>query len=340
MKILIDADNGPHALIIAPIREIMLRRGHDVVVTARDRTNTLQLLSLYGIPHIAVGGEYAPSMVGKIRGTIGRAWSLSKQIRRHQPDVTFGHGSRALPLASQLTSVPSVTMYDYEWVNAALFNRGCRTILLPDCITDERIGEAGIDPRKAQGYPGFKENIYLSGHQFEPGVAEDLGLDPDRVAVLLRPPATTAHYHNPEAEILFTAILKKLAASPEVQVVMLARTPDQVRLANEAGIADLIVPKRVYDGPSLIAVMDLMISGGGTMTREAAILGVPSYSFFRGRSGLVDQTLESQGRLILLSAAGEVPEKLMLRKKPSPAVAPKASKTVEFIVDAIIAAAS
>lgn len=338
MKILMDADNGPHALILDPLFRELERRGHEVLVTARDRTNTLQLLDLYGIPYRVVGGEYPPSMSGKIRGTLVRAWQLRGELRRFRPDVTFGHGSRALPIASRSTGVPSVTMYDYEWVNASLFNMGCRRILLPDCITLERVREAGIATDKVVGYPGFKEDLYLSRHAFDPEVPAQLGLDPDKVHALLRPPATTAHYHNPEAEIIFDSILRKIAADDGVQLVLLARTPDQIALTRKAGIRDLIIPDRVYDGPSLIAAMDLVISGGGTMTREAAILGVPSYSFFRGRSGMVDETLEAAGKLRMLRSAEDASTDLILRRKPGKVAAPVSTNIINAILDAIILA--
>ncbi len=43
--------------------------------------------------------------------------------------------------------------------------------------------------------------------------------------------------------------------------------------------------------------MDLVIGGGGTMTREAAVLGVPAYTYFAGKWGAVDQYLSDQHRL-------------------------------------------
>jgi predicted glycosyltransferase len=44
---------------------------------------------------------------------------------------------------------------------------------------------------------------------------------------------------------------------------------------------------------NLIWYSDLVISGGGTMNREAAALGVPVYSIFLGKSGAVDRYLSS-----------------------------------------------
>ncbi len=339
MRIWFDADNGPHVLILGPLARELERRGHEVRFTARDRTSTCELLDLYGLPYVRVGREYGKGMAAKVAGTLGRAVALALAGARWRADVSFGHGSRALPLASRLLGVPTVTMYDYEWVDARLFNRTCRTILLPDVIDRERCRAAGIDPARVVGYPGFKEHLYLGQRPLDPTVAADLGLRGDRIAVLLRPPATRAHYHNPEAEAILREILALVAERPDVQLVYLARQDEQLAWADAVPADRLIVPRRVYDGPSLVAAMDLMVSGGGTMTREAAILGVPSYSFFRGRTGRVDESLERQGRLIVLRSPGEVRERLRLRRREGEVRAPDGAPLVGFICDRILEAA-
>ena len=56
-----------------------------------------------------------------------------------------------------------------------------------------------------------------------------------------------------------------------------------------------MVPEHVVDGLDMIWASDLVISGGGTMNREAAALGVPVYSIFRGKIGAVDQYLSEAG---------------------------------------------
>ncbi len=339
MRIWLDADNGPHVLIFKPLIAELLDRGHDVVCTARDRTNTTQLMDLYGLPYRRVGGLYRPGMLGKVQGTLGRALALVAAMRGERVDVSFGHGSRALPIAASLMRVPTVTMYDYEWVNATLFNLNCRRILLPAAITVDRCHEAGISASKVMHFPGYKEELYLGDRPLDQTVGIELGLRPAAVHVLLRPPATTAHYHNPEAEGLFAAILRRVSATPDVQLVLLPRTPDQVEAARQSGVESLIVPDRVFDGPSLVAAMDVVISGGGTMTREAAILGVPSYSFFRGRAGMVDESLVEQGRLTCLETARDVEQRLSIRPRNGAVTVPDPSRLVRFIADAIVGAA-
>ncbi|MBE0565470.1 MAG: DUF354 domain-containing protein [Krumholzibacteria bacterium] len=335
MKIWFDADNGPHVLIMRPLVAELTARGHAVIFTARDRTSTCELLDLYGYGYLKVGGTYRSGMAGKVQGTLGRAAALARTMARAGCRVSFGHGSRALPLASRLLGIPSVTMYDYEWVDPRLFNWCCRSILVPEAVSLERCAAAGIATGKVVRYPGYKEELYLGGRELDGTVAGALGLRPDGIKVLLRPPATTAHYHNPEAEGILAAILDRLAAEPGVQLVYLPRTPDQRDLPARAGVAQVIIPDRVFDGPSLVAAMDLVLSGGGTMTREAAIMGVPSYSFFRGREGMVDESLAAAGKLVLIPDPDSVAAKLAVAVRPGPVTLPDPRPLVAFIADRI-----
>ena len=75
------------------------------------------------------------------------------------------------------------------------------------------------------------------------------------------------------------------------------------------------------------------------MTREAALLGIPSYSFFRGRAGSVDEKLAAEGKLTLLSSKVDVLEKLAIVNRERAVVPPDSAALVTFIADAIVGAA-
>jgi predicted glycosyltransferase len=74
----------------------------------------------------------------------------------------------------------------------------------------------------------------------------------------------------------------------------------------------MVIPKSPVDGLNLLWFSDLVVSGGGTMNREAAALGVPVYSIFRGKIGAVDHYLANQGRLTLIETPSEVQTKIKL----------------------------
>ena len=51
------------------------------------------------------------------------------------------------------------------------------------------------------------------------------------------------------------------------------------------------------------------------MNREAAALGVPVYSIFRGKTGAVDRRLEQEGRLIMVKNSAEVHSKIVFQRR-------------------------
>jgi hypothetical protein len=79
------------------------------------------------------------------------------------------------------------------------------------------------------------------------------------------------------------------------------------------------VPTAPLDGLNLIWFSDLVISGGGTMNREAAALGVPVYSIFRGKIGAVDRYLAENGRLIMIENVSDIHSKIKLVRWNRPA---------------------
>jgi uncharacterized protein len=102
----------------------------------------------------------------------------------------------------------------------------------------------------------------------------------------------------------------------------------------------IIIPEHVVDGLNLIWISDLVISGGGTMNREAAALGVPVYSIFRGSIGAVDKYLASHGRLILLERAQDIRTKVVLKPRVRASQGGvQSSLVLDSVVDAIISIA-
>jgi hypothetical protein len=99
----------------------------------------------------------------------------------------------------------------------------------------------------------------------------------------------------------------------------------------------MIIPSSPLDGLNLIWFSDLVISGGGTMNREAAALEVPVYSIFRGKIGAVDRYLADSGRLVLLESVEDVKTKVQLKRREKPSeMRISRPETMDRIVEAIM----
>jgi predicted glycosyltransferase len=301
VRVWVDLTNSPHVLVMRPVIEQLLTRGHSVEVTARDFAQTLGLCERFGIAHTAIGHHRGAGLAGKARGFASRSVALVRWARGRAFDLALGHGSNDVTVAAAILRIPSSTTFDYEWAKVQ-HNVNCRlakAVVVPDAISPERLYRYGARG-KVHSYPGLKEEYYLADFEPDPAILNELGLDRDAPITLIRTPPAVSLYHRFEND-LFAAVLDRLRGS---QAVVLPRTAEQRAELSAAG--GLVVLDHAIDAQSLIAYADLVVSAGGTMNREAVALGTPVFTVFEGRLGAVDERLIAQGRLRRLVRADQV----------------------------------
>ncbi len=315
MRVWIDISNSPQVLVFRPLYGLLTARGHTVEVTTRDYAQTLELLTLHGIPHEVVGPAHGGGRaVSKARVMTGRLRRLRRWAAPREFDIALSHASHELPLVARSLGVPAAYAYDYEFAQAqhTFGSRAAARVVVPDAIPQDRLDRLGAKARKVRRYPGLKEEYYLSGFEPDEAVLDELGLDRDRVLVVVRTPPDVSLYHR-HGNVLFAELLDRLGTDPAVQAVVLPRTAEQRASVESLALSSLVVPTAVVDAQSLVALADLVVSAGGTMNREAVALGTPVYTTFAGQLGAVDERLVAEGRLRLLASAGE----LQLEKRGS-----------------------
>jgi predicted glycosyltransferase len=315
LKVWVDCTAAAHPLVLRPIVERLEARGDEVFVTARDYGQTLGILDRLGISYTAVGAHGGASMVRKGLAVGGRSAQLAKLVWKQQPQLAIAHGSVDLAVVSSLFRIASAQLQDYEFagLQRQISFRIAKRVLVPDTIPLERMRRIGAKEKKLVRYPGLKEEYYLADFEPDAAVLGELGLDREKVLVVVRPPPETSEYHA--RNDLYEATIRRLAGADEVQAVVIPRTEPQGAAVRALNAANLIVPERAIDAQSLIAYADLVVSAGGTMNREAVALGTPVFTTFTGRMGGVDEALIAAGRLSVLAD----PAELRLRKREAPA---------------------
>jgi uncharacterized protein len=311
LRVWVDCTAAAHPLVLRPVIERLEGRGHEVMVTAREYGQTLGILERLDISYTAVGSHGGASALGKGRALAGRSARLARIVWARRPQLAIAHGSVDLAVVSSLFRIPSAQMQDYElagWQRQIAF-RAARKVLVPDSIPLDRLKRIGARERKLVRYPGLKEEYYLADFEPDAAVLGELGLDREKVLVVVRPPPETSEYHA--RNDLYGETIRRLAGAEEVQAVVIPRTERQGEEVRAMAAANLIVPARAIDAQSLIAFADLVVSAGGTMNREAVALGTPVFTTFAGRMGGVDEALIADGRLQVL----DDPAALPLRKR-------------------------
>jgi uncharacterized protein len=321
-KIWIDLDNTPHVPFFKPmIRELKARR-LEVLITARDAFQVCDLADKLGITYEKFGHHHGKHMLAKVWGVVARAVQLAPTVLRNKPILALNHGSRAQTLLSNALGIPTVTIMDYEHAGKKKWLRTPRLLtsrysIIPDCVPPAAFSGPG---RIVFQYRGIKEDVYAPEFFPDPAMLPGLGIPDSVIVATVRPPADEAHYHNHESDIMFATAMEFLLQHPDVRIVLLPRKKSQEHAIRERYPAwfssgRIVVPLRALDGMNLLWFSDLVVSGGGTMNREATALGVPVYSVFRGVIGAVDRWLVEQGRLVMLAHKEDVAKQVIVRKR-------------------------
>ena len=340
-KIWIDLDNSPHVPFFAPIIDELAKRGYSIALTARDCFQVRELADLLQLNYKLVGRHNGKSKILKVFGLCFRGAQLLPSALREKPDLAISHGSRSQLIVCAALRIPSLLIFDYECAKRLGLIRPT-WFMCPEVIPASALE---CDPKQVLKYPGIKEDVYVSRFIPDPRIRPQLGLAGEDLVVTIRPPATEAHYHRPQSDELFEAAIEFLSRRPEVKIVMLPRNEKQavylkVHWPGLFWNQKIRIPQHVVDGLNLIWHSDLVISGGGTMNREAAALGVPVYSTFRGTIGAVDRYLSDRHRLVLLESVEDVRTKIrLLRRNTSVAPQNGSDLVLSSIVNQIAAIA-
>ena len=325
MRLWIDLANSPHVPFFKALAERFKAQGHEIEITAREFAETIPLAQAAGFAPQVVGVHAGRAVSAKAGSLVSRAWALRKWARGRGFDLAISHNSYSQILAARALRINTVTLMDYEHQPANhLAFRFASRIIVPASFPGASLRRYGARAGKVRRYHGTKEDVYLADFQPDPSFAAELcelGVKPDNVLVLMRPPAHDALYHRFQ-NTLFDEALTMLAAKENVQVILLPRNE-----AQRAAYArkPVIIPARPLDGANLIAASDLVISAGGTINREAAALGVPAASIYAGKWAAVDEGLVNEGRLRRIASAVDL-SSLAIEKKRT--ASPRRSREV------------
>ncbi len=298
MNIWIDLVNSPQVLFFRPILKELQKRGHNLYITSRAYAQTCSLAEDYQIPNTPIGQHGGKNWGGILYHNMDRVFKLCKWVRT-QPkiDLAISHNSYTQAIASKMLRIPFVTLMDYEYqpLNHLCF-RLAKRVIVPSAFPDKMLAGYGAQ-KKVKKYSGIKEEIYLSDFNPDEELLSDLNVDPQKILIVVRPPATWTLYHRFENP-LFDLVMQYLAEQKDNLIIFLPRVESQAIWAKQLGIPHLIIPSKTLDGPNLLFAADIVISAGGTMNRESAVLGTPTYTVFGGKLGAVDDYLIKKGRMV------------------------------------------
>lgn len=163
-------------------------------------------------------------------------------------------------------------------------------IVCPVAISDESLEKLGVNTSKVVKFDGYKEDVYIADYVPDSHFHEKL---PVRDYVLVRPEARFAIYVK-EGRSIVRGLVKALIGKGH-RVVYLPRVKADLDLVRNLNV---YVPERPLYGLDLCWHARCVMTGSGTLAREAARLGVPAASFFPGNLLSVDSALVREGAIL------------------------------------------
>lgn len=300
----VDITNLPHVLFF---KEFI--GGHETLVTSRDFGELNALLDSHGIEHISVGRHGGKSPESKLVESSKRVEKLTSTVS-NKADVAISKQSVEMPRVAFGLGIPAIQFIDNEYAEKQ--NRIvlplCSKIIVPEALDADRLTAQGAAKEQIVKVKCLFEATQIKNFEPDPDVPKAHGLED---YIVVRPEPYMASYFDSRG--ITEELIERLKS--EYQIVVLPRGDEKYGVKTLSNV----------DSLGLMYYAKAVLSGGGTMTREAALLGTPAISYFSQELLGVDRFLIEKGLLrhstqideILELLEGAIDKKQELKEKAS-----------------------
>ena len=299
MKIFIDILTPKQCMLFARLSERLTKRGHEIFQTTREYREVLQLLHLKGI-HVKVVGKHGGGrLLDKLKANAERTLQLTTLIEKWKPDVAVSFSSPEAARVAFGLGIPHICINDSPHAEAVarLTIPLSEMLLTPKIIPKKAWTKFGISADKIVQYNALDAWAWLKDFKPNEKILTELGLDKARLILTFRTEETFASYLLQRAQkipIIVSTIRELLQTSRDTQVVVLPRYEGQISALKGIFHEKVVICHTTIDAASLLSFTSVFVGAGGTMTSEAVLLGVPTFSCYPEEPYLIEQYLLSK----------------------------------------------
>ncbi len=299
-----DLTNTSHVHFFHPFIE-ELKDENNIIVTTRDLAETRALLNGLDIEHDNFGEYSGDNKLLKISGHFLRGFKMLPFLK--EVDFAFSHGSPSPIMIKYIKDAKLISSYDNEHaMSYDLLLDHSDHLIVPEVLGRESKDKAN-NSTEVSTYPGIKEQIYLADFKPDSTIKDAIPFDD---YLVLRAEAWKSDYVKNDVVRAFD-IAKRLVKEG-YNIVFLPRygtAPDWMNNSKNVYVSPPV------NGPQLCWYSEGVLTGSGTLAREAAVLGIPSVSFYSNKPLKVDLHLESKGMVLRSGDVDEIVEYLEKAKK-------------------------
>jgi len=322
MKVWIDVLTPKQANFFAELQHRLNVKGFKTVLTTREYREVNELLELRNLKSIQVGRHAGAALGDKLVESSKRVSALAKVVEEQEPDVAISFSS---PEASRVAfglKIPHYCISDSPHAEAVckLALPLSEKLFAPWIIPLYAWRRYGINPRDIVRYRALDPVVWINGYRSDPKALDGLKLDVSKPIIVVRPPEEFAAYLSDRSSSMSTSTVDITAkvldlADQGSQILVLTRYDGQSDRFKKRFGDRVIALEHVVDALPLLQAASVFIGGGGTMTAEAALLGVPSISYYPREPTFVDRFLINYGLVDRLQDPGRIAQRALALSK-------------------------
>ncbi|HWY34588.1 MAG TPA: DUF354 domain-containing protein [Nitrosopumilaceae archaeon] len=278
MKIWFDILTPKQLLFFEPMIE-KLRKNNQILCTSRNYHEVVELAKVRNVKIILVGKHGGSNKSGKLKASLERTLHLSQIVGKFSPDLTISFCSPEAARISFGAGIKHIAFSDSPHAEAVmrLSVPFVQKLLIPWIIPKKEFVKYGIAKKDILYYRSIDAALIVK-QKSKNYSKNDFHLK-DKKTILVRVEESQAAYiknrKNPNTNII-NEIAKEFS---NCNIVVLGRyLPHINQLKKEFG-NKIIIMDKVVDGKALLRFTDIFIGSGGTMTAEAALMGIPTISY-------------------------------------------------------------
>jgi predicted glycosyltransferase len=324
VKVWIDVLTPKQANFFAELQHRLNVKGFKTILTTREYREVNELLELRNVKTIQVGRHGGGALQEKLVESSKRISELAKVVEEQDPDVAISFSSPEAARVAFGLKVPHYCVSDSPHAEAVckLTIPISEKLFTPWIIPTYAWRRYGINPRDIIRYRALDPKVWLSGYKVNPKALDSLKLDISKPIILIRPPEELAAYLSSRSSSAYGSTVEIAAkildlADNGLQIVVLPRYDDQADRYKKRFGNRVIATEHIVDAAALLQATSVFIGGGGTMTAEAALLGVPSISYYPGEPTFVDRFLINYGLVDRLQDPGRIAQRALAMSKNS-----------------------
>lgn len=270
--------------LFAAISNYLREKGHDVLVTCREYEYTCEAVRKYGIDPVKVGMYGEGDLEIKLQADIERMLRLIPLVKKFIPDALLAYPNPSASRVAYGLGIPYIAMTDspHSEIPSRLSLPLSHAVIFSTCIKRESIERFLFrDKTKLVSYYGVDEMAWIIRRRPILDNLKELGLSPGEY-VVFRPHEYMASYYRDLSVELDPIRVVGYLQSHNLTTVIIPRYSSHKLLVNQLRKRgyDIRVPHKGYDGLTLVYYARAVITGGGTLAREAALVGTPGLTYY------------------------------------------------------------